>query len=366
MRLSERKLAILSGVFVAATMTAISQHGDQIVTNLAKMAGQPRQVVDTAARLDARSGAGVPSISRYPVRSQPLILPDPRRNVPRTSDTARMEAFALPQEAPEAVATPLTRRLDLSARTAALDTQRLSPPSDAELDLSRYGTPCQATLRADALPGAMVSLSLDAPCQARQRVTIRHGGLEFDTRTSAYGGLSLMVPALERQAAYSVYFGDGQSASATVTVPDGDDVDRVVLQWQGAVDLDLHALEFGAAEGSNGHVRPGAGRSPLHALRVGGGFLTELGDPGLDRPRLAEIYSLPHGTRTPEGAVRLMVAARSSAQSCGEPVEALTLRRTSGTVTERLAVSFRMPPCGEATQTLLLKNALQDLKIARN
>jgi hypothetical protein len=212
----------------------------------------------------------------------------------------------------------------------------------------------------------MVVLALDAPCRPRERVEIRHRGLVFAATTDGMGQLSVEVPALDPDAAFEASLAGGAQARAAVAVPEAARVERVVLQWAGPVALKLHALEFGAPEGAAGHVRPGAGQSPARALRSGGGFLSVLGDPALDAPLLAQVYSLPLTPQTRAGIVRLVLEADASRAGCNQPVRATTWRIGPGLPAATLDIGFTMPPCGEDGQILLLKNAVQDLKIARN
>jgi len=379
MRLTERKLAILTGAFFAAAMTNISQNGDRIVADLAKMSARPQSVVDTSAMIArgtsgaAHAGATVLS-ARQEAANTSARLAEPELTIhmktanfasPETSGTGlRVAALDLPPDNP--VSPMPLHKLDLTSRLATLDPPRDHPPSDSEMHLSPYGTPCAVALRATVRPGAMVSLSLDAPCEAGQRVEISHGALDFADQTTNYGRLSLLVPALAATATYTARFGDGQTASATVEVPAVAHVDRVILQWAGPVELNLHALEFGADENSSGHVWAGAARNAALAARAGGGFMVALGNPDVARPIRAEIYTLDHGANTKSGAVRMMIEAHGGAGACAQPVDALTLRATEGRNPDPMDIRFDMPPCGEPGQTLLLNNALQDLKIAQN
>ena len=402
MRLTERKLALTTGIFFAVAMTNISQNGDQIVANLAKMAERPKSVTYTAAGAQAGTAAkedagpglaplpegGGMSLDLRDVQGDDPVAPAARRKgtpelqgVQRHSDYSRptvplsagfgnaalhLAGHGLPSDSIAPQADLPRGRLDLSTRLAALGGGVMRPPSDAELNLSPYGTPCSVTLSATPEPAAMVALTLDAPCHPRQRIEVSHAGLRFAARTSALGGYHVNVPALTEQALYAVRFSTGQTASVLVRNTHSREVERVVLQWTGRVDLDLHALEFGAGENGAGHVWAGAPRSAVHALRTGGGFLTQLGDADLDDPARAEIYTLTPGENAPSGVVRLLVEASGDTAACDRSVSARTLRSTAGSTLETVDIQFRMPPCGEAGQTLLLKNAVQDLKITRN
>lgn len=380
MRLNERKLAIFTGLFFAAAMTNIAMNGDRIVANLAKMAERPGDVALTSSRADqepadeSRKAKGLilRELQPVPIDRHRDILSDigPGRAAVRIAD-ARGQANDAPRGLPsDEAARPPALSLPgrrLAERLAGPEGYFARPPSDAELDLSPYGIPCAPQLDAGIRPGALVEIFLEAACHRGQRIEIRHAGLVFATRTSALGSATLLVPVLEPEAVIEAVFPNRRRAAITVSVPEAAAVDRVAVQWRGPAELVLHALEFGAVEGGEGHVWPGAPRSPEAALRLGGGFLLSLGDGALEDPARAQVYTLPHESETRTGTVRLVLEATGGANACATEVSASTLRREgeAGAASARIDLRFELPPCGEPGQTLLLRNVVGDLKIAR-
>ncbi len=383
MRLSERKLAIFTGLFFAAAMTNISMNGDRIVSRLARMAERPADVALTSSQpaapvTEPRAGDGlvpleVIRLPGMPPRPENTAAPrsvaalGERRSVLRDADTA----VVLPKPPAEAALPaplPMPPR-DHAERMAARATPVSARPlEEAGAGLNAFGMVCTAHLSVEPLPGAMVALDLSAPCRAGQEVEIHHSGLRFAQRIGADGRVEAEVPALVQDAAFRAVFQDGETLTAGVPVPDAASLRRVAVQWEGASELLLHALEFGAEEGSSGHVWPGAPRSAALALASGGGFLTLLGDSGLDRARRVQVYSLPLAGAPREGTVELILEASGDGRACATEVEAQALHPSTapGGPADALDITFVLPPCDEPGQILLLKNIIGNLKIARN
>ncbi|MBZ0128536.1 MAG: hypothetical protein K8F59_05435 [Rhodobacteraceae bacterium] len=236
------------------------------------------------------------------------------------------------------------------------DTGFATPQTQSEIDQSPFGTPCGLDLSARAVPGAMIELTLNAPCHPNARVEISHARLTIAVSSGHAGLLKIEIPAFESKSRIAVQVAGAPVLSTRVSVPDMADFERVAIQWQGDFDLGLHALEFGASEGSAGHVWQG---------RRGGGYTMRLGDPGLDDRAMAEIYTLPHkNAARASGIVELLVAAAGSAETCGSGQVVRSFHSRSGRLVGASGVQFRLPDCGSGPQSLVLKNAVRDLIIA--
>ncbi len=225
------------------------------------------------------------------------------------------------------------------------------------------GSTCGRALHTELRPGALVELALAATCDAGRTVTISHGGLTFEEAVGADGTLSVAVPAIAAAAEFTVTFEDSEALTAFVMVPDANHFDRVALQMERAAALSVHALEFGARPGTSGHVSPQDPKAPMRAVRAFGGFLTQLGTPEAQR---AEIYSFPSRTTRRDGVVRLHVEAEVTEANCGRSLNAEALQTRKGGGLRRIEVVVDMPGCEAVGETLVLKNILQDLKIAAN
>lgn len=247
---------------------------------------------------------------------------------------------------------------------AAFDEPVLTPsaPITEETELSALGLPCGITVSATALPAAMVALDVMAPCRADATVTINHSGLEIVSTTDALGLLTLDIPAFETPAFFSVTFADGIEETVLVGLPDLRDFDRIGLSWQGNMGLELHAMEFGAAFGDQGHVWQEAPAGPEVAIAGDGGFLTmvETGN------SFAQIYTLPRATLREGDQVRLSIDAPVTQANCTRNVMARTLRAEGGGPVDVTELTFTVPSCDAVGDVLVLQNLLDDLRLASN
>lgn len=237
-----------------------------------------------------------------------------------------------------------------------------TPPVTEGTELSALGLPCDITVTATAMPAAMVALDVMAPCRTDASVAINHSGMQIVSSTDAMGLLTLDVPAFETPAFFSVTFADGVEETVLVGLPDLRDFDRIGLSWQGDMGLELHAMEFGAAFGDQGHVWHEAPSNPEAATAGNGGFLTvlETGE------SFAQIYTLPRATLREGDSVRLSIDAPVTQANCTRDVLARTLRAEGGDPVTVTALSFTVPACDAVGDVLVLQNLLDDLRLASN
>ncbi len=225
---------------------------------------------------------------------------------------------------------------------------------------------CDYTLTADTAPGAMVALSLGAPCARDQRFTLHHNGLMFTQVTDGGGHASMMVPALAKSAVFIVAFPNGDGAVANADVESLNDFQRVAIQWQGDSGVQLHAFEFGAEMGSDGHVWAAARRDVAAAVEGDRGFMTLLGDAAQPEALMAEIYTFPSRTSGRDGAVALQVEAEVTQANCAKDIEAQALQMQPGGALNVQELTLAIPECDAVGDFLVLKNLLNDITIARN
>ncbi len=234
---------------------------------------------------------------------------------------------------------------------------------EAQGDLGRDPLPdpsCAGEVTLVALPGALLDVSIKAPCHAGERITLHHGGMIVTETLDALGFFSGPLPALADPAVVIVDFAAGQDLMTFAEVRGLDTVDRVLLQWQGEAGLELHALEFGAAYGALGHVW--TGMSPGQ----GAGEVLALGDVAQPEPMLAQVYSIPHDVvRAAAGPVEISVEAEILPSNCARTVAAELLERRAGRLVSR-TVTLEMPDCSAVGDFLVLNNLVESLKIAVN
>ena len=280
--------------------------------------------------------------------------------------------FQLPDAIPAAAEAPAPDLVPLDDLTPDLPDLVLvdltdvdSPDADTtEAAPVQQAASCDITLTALPAEMAMVELVLSSPCRPGEVVSIHHKEMMFTGLTDAAGTYSVTVPALDPEPFFIAAFADGEGAVAITGVPELALYDRAVLMWQGAQDTQLHALEFGAAYGSDGHVWSGAETDSARAATGDGGFLTRLGTEVGPNPAMAEVYTFPSGTTTRDGAVRLSVEAEVTATNCGREVTAQTLQVGGAVSGKAIDLSMIMPGCDAAGEFLVLKNMFEDLTLA--
>jgi len=247
---------------------------------------------------------------------------------------------------------------------------RLQPASMdfSELDRSRFSTEsplaCNTDLSVEPAGDGMMRVTLAAPCNLNEAVTLRHSGLDFTMKTGANGRLSVEMPALARDAQVEAVLQGGLRLKGATQVPDADLYQRVALVWRGEGGLHIHAQEFGAELGSAGHIWAGSpGRDDL-GLNASGGHMNVYGDRQIANSTRAEVYTFPAGTKAQEGVVRLYVQADVTNTNCGALVAARTVQPDGAGGVGSSDVTLRLPECDNIGEQLVLNNVLRDLKIA--
>ncbi len=245
---------------------------------------------------------------------------------------------------------------------AALEIDPVAPTVSAPLAAAEPN--CMADMTATAMPAAMVDLTLIAGCFPDAQVTIHHQGMMFSVITDDAGVAHMTIPALADNAVFIADMGNGEGAVAVATIPDLALYDRAVLQWQGSTGPQIHALEFGAGYGNDGHVWNGAARGPDVALAGSGGFLVHLGD-GLGlNPLQAEVYTYPSGDSQRAGTVAFSVETPVTVDNCGTEIAAQTIQVSPGADAFALDLTMTVPTCDAVGEYLVLKNMLLDLTLA--
>ena len=133
-------------------------------------------------------------------------------------------------EAPQTPAAPLDRveQVVTVAATAAEMTQVVPQPIPSVVPVAvtsepKTDTPAQSEPQTEDCPvhldlvpqdGAMLGVTLVAPCHADERVTLSHAGLMVTARTTATGSLFTSLPALDMAGMVTVTFADKTSEEA--------------------------------------------------------------------------------------------------------------------------------------------------------
>ena len=323
---------------------------------LALAAGHLMQSGSAQQQHVSASNAPVGSWTPLPTRGDAAILLSPTGSVPEPTIASVELVFpAPPSIALARLNLPAVRmsRLDVPADTA------ISPPGDDDLNLDDFGVACDTQLTAAVLPGALLRLDVASPCTPHLPVEIAHAGLAFRVSLGAAGAVSVDLPAMTESAEVTVRIGAQDPVTKRLTVPDASAYQRVAVAWSGKTPLLVHALEFGAAPGGKGHVtaRHAAGESAAGTVRL-------LGDPTLAEPKQAQVYSFPSQSAVRDGTIRISLSARVTEENCDQILD-LSVTQSLGEGTPNQDVTaLKLPDCAAAGKILVLKNIVQDLKIA--
>lgn len=327
-----------------------------------------------AALAEAASSAAMPEnlepVSAGPEAAAPIAptpLPvgaslTPAVPVTPVKPEVRPEPVA-PDVGPEAALTlPEPPLAEAEVELAALgDPAPIAPPAPALPSLPDLSPPAPAAVVPDctphltltARPGAMIALTLDAPCAAGERVVLRHAGLAVAETLDAEGRLTLDLPALDTRGAVSILMQDGAALDRTVAVPQAAITRRFAVQWMADDAFQLRAVEQGQVYGDAGNVSVEA---PASAR---GGSLVSLGDPSLDLPMLAQVYTWP---ADPLVSARPVIEAAVTEATCDRDLLGETILSTLGRATVS-DLTLTMPGCDALGDILVLNIPPQDVTV---
>lgn len=223
---------------------------------------------------------------------------------------------------------------------------------------------CEMSALSIPTSAAMVDLLLTAPCYAGERVVVTQRQLQFTEVLDEKGILQLTLPALKENTRISIDFKNGDRISTFATVDSTSSYDRVILQWTGPSELQIHAREFGAEYGTEGHVWAGAPRD--HSVTSTGrkGFLTNLGKGPSDGIMRAEVYTFPADAQGIGEALVLTIETAVTEFNCGTEIHATTFEFLGGRQVASQNMRLDVPHCDAIGDVLVLNNLLRDLTVA--
>lgn len=208
---------------------------------------------------------------------------------------------------------------------------------------------CRPKLDLSAQPGAMIHLSLSAPCNRAERVIIRHSGLSFTVKTQQDGTAAISLPALKADAMVVVYFKDSRLVLGRVAVPDALAHTRFAVVWEQPAELELRVTD-------GEKVLVGTATPNRHEDQQ----VIALGNPSVQSPVLARVYTVSGPTL---GKAVITGELRITPASCGRTlrVETVLSARGVATAAER---AVTVPLCGTSGDILVLKNLAPALTLA--
>ena len=182
-----------------------------------------------------------------------LTSPIPRRRGGTTDAVATAEPRA--EERPEAEPAP-------------------EPKVFAALPDARAVCAVEPAINVDPRPAGRTVLRVASPCHAGSIAELRHSDLRLAIPLDGEGRGEVEVLGFASRSSAVLWFRDGREIAFDLPFIGMRNLTRVALAWDAPVVLDLHAFEFGADAGGEGHVHPGNRRSFDDIRRRGGGFLT--------------------------------------------------------------------------------------------
>jgi hypothetical protein len=198
---------------------------------------------------------------------------------------------------------------------------------------------CPISLEVMDEGGAMIGGTLLAPCLPNQDLVIAHAGMVFSAKTLSTGALFFSLPALKTDGKVDIRFTDGETASASVPMPDAAAVQRVAVQWPYEDGFVIHAFENGAAFGAAGHIWQEAPNLPAAGASATGGYVQLLGDGAVAMPLLAQVFTYDPATPTEV----LFEAAVTQTNCAGEMMGDVLFSK--GGAVEKSEMTVAMPDC---------------------
>lgn len=235
-------------------------------------------------------------------------------------------------QAPVLVQSPAREVARMQARPAQVDVQA---------DISAFGFPCDMHLTLTPLDGALLLARIDAPCRPFEQVRLDFGDLHFDQSLGMTGTLEVTVPALRKTVTADAIFDDFAVLTATAVALGADGYQRIALSWD---QPDGPVLQIGG-------------------VGLKGSRLTRLGD---GSGAVAQILSHKIDPMLDAGVLRLSLRRATTDRNCGAPLSGQVHRAAPGEPRIDYSLTLAARPCTEIGGEEVLKNVLQDLKLARN
>lgn len=341
------------------------------------------RVVLTSSGMVAPAGSDTAPVAPQAEQTAPELAEDPVTTALNTAPVADTPIAIQPRREPDVasvgavkpvvseVAKPAPQRDNFDDQPLAIQTATAQPDTsvpDAKSNVMVAPKPaCDPKMKVQPLAAAaLVQVSLDATCMPSERVTIHHEGMMFSEVTDAAGHLEVTVPALSQTAVFIASYKNGAGAVASTKVATLANFDRAVVQSTNESAVSIHALEFGADYGDDGHIWAEEPGKIENAATGEGGFLMQLGDPALPKGHVAQVYSFPSHLAENGSEVDLSVEVEVTNGNCGRDIEAQSLQVHTGGKIHVQSLELTMPDCDAVGDFLVLKKLVDDVKVARN
>ena len=326
--------------------------------------------LDPSPRLDAglsgvpRPATLFPKIPTAPARTS---APDVAA-IRALSDDASVDVAALEPSTDDATL--------LRMRRAAAEDEREATEDDGAAERPVAAASCgpiEASSKASV--GGASLLTVASPCRAGEPIEILHADLRFSGLLDAAGDVSIVLPVMDESGAAEIVARDGASVAHELRFNwrELEMTRRIAVAWTDAVDLDLHAFEYAADFGDEGHVWQDSPRGFRLVRRSDGGYLDTF-EAAFDGAQTIEVYTFWANSRARRGVARIALdhASRGASPSgdyCGEGAFASpryeVVRSERGVVTAKSRGRFAAVTCGASLtgEARYASDALRDLEI---
>ncbi|UWQ10936.1 hypothetical protein K3X41_13905 [Aliiroseovarius crassostreae] len=361
--IDKKRFGTAAATLVIALGAGYYMQNGQSQSQVAGPVAQP-QPVQTASVLptpavEAQAEASTPEADPLPqVEGVDLAedLPDPDPAV--THAPVQPEPSAVAETLPEVAPQP-----EESFDIAALDLSPSAEPVVAE-PAPLATDHCTPSLTGRVEDLAMMTLTVEAPCNANAEVEFSHEGLRFTEYLDDDGRVEVTVPALTRDAKVSAYLAETSVAHLELTVPEAAQYRRAALVWQGATGLQLHAFEEGADYGDEGHLWADHPGGLTRAIGGQGGFVTVLGS--VAQGYAADIYTFPAYMMRSLSGPEMSIEAHVLETTCNSEIEGVFLRANGKDHPREMPVRIAAPGCDSVGEYLVFSDMAQELTIALN
>jgi hypothetical protein len=216
-------------------------------------------------------------------------------------------------------------------------------------------TACKdASLDLSLVPPGAVSVSLNADCARNAVLGIQDGSLKIAAHANAEGNWEGLLPAMQVNNKISVNANGGPVASAHISTPEVNKLNRVIFSTQSGSEMHLNIYEKGAGFDGSGHISAATPRTPDTPL---GGYMMRYEGPENTQ---IEIYTAPAAL----SPVRLQVETEVTLANCGKTVTGSVSRVMAGKAQPVNPIEIDMPSCDALGQFIIFP--LTDLQDTRS
>lgn len=348
------------------TLVAISPEAAPVAPDAATAAAEPPVVAEMPRVEDVQLPDLALEEAVEPVQPMQVALADPMAEDSRPVETGvefRADFPTPPADVLEPDPMPQTGT-DLAERMA--EASSATPEITAQPERNEFGLTCGPILSASPVVDGLINVILTAPCRGDERITVHHSDLTFTDQVDPMGTYQITVPAMTSPAVFTIDFTDGEGVETEVDVDGLTALERVALVSEQNSGLQIHALEFGADYGEEGHVWAETPGNPALGALDGNGYLIRLGNEALEAALITEVYTFPRSGSAESGTVRLSVEAEVTLANCATDVTGVTIEPSEAGDAVARNLEVAMPDCDAVGEFLVLKNLLRDLRIASN